>query len=88
MKKIPLTEPEPTVNKKIKLIAEAAGIDKYLSTHCARKTFAVTLCLDRGISSETAAELMGITLAVFVKSYSRVTPAKIRDETLKAWKGL
>jgi site-specific recombinase XerD len=88
MKKIPLTEPEPVVNKKIKLIAEAAGIDKYLSTHCARKTFAVTLCLDRGISSETAAELMGITLAVFVKSYSKVTIEKIRAETTKAWKGL
>jgi site-specific recombinase XerD len=88
MKQTPLTEPEPRLNKTFKTVAREAGIDKYLSSHCGRKSFAVTICLERGISSETAAELMGITLAVFVKSYSKVTPQKIKAETSAAWKDL
>lgn len=88
MKQWPLTLEEPTLNEKFKVIAAACKINKHLSSHCARKTFAVTMCLERGISSETAATMMGITLDTFVKSYSRVTPEKIKLETLKAWKGL
>jgi hypothetical protein len=44
--------------------------------------------LERGVSSETAAKLMGITLAVFEKNYSFVTAEKIKLETDKAWKDL
>jgi site-specific recombinase XerD len=88
IKQTPLTHPEPVINRTFKAIAKDLKIDKSISSHCARKTFAVTICLERGVSSETAAELMGITLAVFVKSYSRITPAKIRLETSRAWDGL
>jgi site-specific recombinase XerD len=87
-RKTPLTLPEPTLNKTFKLVAKAAKIDKYLSSHSGRKTFAVTMCLERGISSETAAELMGITLATFVSAYSKITPAKIKNETDRAWNEL
>jgi site-specific recombinase XerD len=88
MKKIPLVSPEPNLNNRFKKIAEKCGINKSLSSHCGRKTFAVTMCLERGISSETAAELMGITLTTFVNAYSRVTPQKIRKETSIAWEGM
>lgn len=88
MKEVPLKVTEPTVNRGLKSIAEHLKINKKLSTHSGRKTFAVTMCLERGISSETAAKLMGVTLAVFEKSYSFVTPEKIKLETDKAWKGL
>jgi integrase/recombinase XerD len=88
MKEIPLTISEPTVNKRLKTLAGELKIKKRLSTHCGRKTFAVTMCLERGVSSETAAKLMGITLAVFEKSYSFVTAEKIKLETDKAWKDL
>lgn len=88
MKKVPLTLREPTINRDLKKIASYLKINKSLSTHCGRKTFAVTLCLEKGISSETAAKLMGITLAVFEKNYSYVTAEKIQLETEKAWKGL
>lgn len=88
IKNLPLVSPEPNLNKRFKDIARACKIDKHISSHCARKTFAVTLCLERGISSETASELMGITLNTFVKAYSKVTPAKIKAETSRGWKGL
>jgi integrase len=88
MKEIPLTISEPTINKRLKTLAGELKINKKLSTHCGRKTFAVTMCLERGVSSETAAKLMGITLAVFEKNYSFVTAEKIKLETDKAWKDL
>jgi integrase/recombinase XerD len=88
MKEIPLTLTEVTINRRLKTLADELGIKKKLSTHSGRKSFAVTMCLERGISSETAAKLMGITLAVFEKSYSFVTPEKIKLETDKAWKDL
>lgn len=88
MKEIPLTIAEPTVNRNLKTIADYLKIKKRLSTHSSRRTFAVTMCLERGVSSETTAKLMGITLAVFEKSYSFVTSEKIQLETSKAWKDL
>jgi site-specific recombinase XerD len=88
MKETKLYLSEPTINAHLKKIAGYLKIDKKLTTHCGRKTFAVTMCLERGVSSETAAKLMGITLAVFEKNYSYITPEKIRLETDKAWKDL
>jgi integrase/recombinase XerD len=86
MKKVPLTISEPTLNGTLKKIAEYLKVNKSLSTHSGRKTFAVTMCLERGVSAETAAKLMGITLAVFENNYSFITPDKIMLETSKAWK--
>jgi site-specific recombinase XerD len=88
MKDVPLTVQEGTINRHLKTIATHLKIKKHLSTHSGRKTFAVTMCLERGISSETAAKLMGITLAVFEKNYSYVTAAKIEAETKAAWQDL
>lgn len=87
-KEYPLTIEEATLNEKIKIIAKdkAVGIKKHLTAHSARHHFAVIQCLDKGISSETAAELMGITLETFVKNYSVVTEEKIDLETKRAWK--
>lgn len=78
---VPLRDGTNKLNDKFKELAKLIGIDKHLSSHCGRKSFAVTMCLEQGISSETAAELMGITLSVFVESYSKVTSAKIKYET-------
>jgi site-specific recombinase XerD len=88
MKEIPLTVAEVTINRRLKTLADELKIKKKLSTHSGRKTFAVTMCLERGVSSETAARLMGITLAVFEHNYSFVTAEKIQIETAKAWKDL
>jgi site-specific recombinase XerD len=88
MECVPLTLKEPTINEKLKIIAGKAKINKYLTSHSARGSFAVTICLGNKISSETAAELMGITLETFVKNYSEVTQEKIDNETTAAWEKL
>jgi len=87
MKYLPLRLKEPTINEKIKEIAkrEDVAIKKHLTTHTGRHTFAVTICLGNKVSSETAAELMGITLKTFVDNYSQVTEEKIFRETMEAW---
>lgn len=88
MKQVPLEIEEPTINEKLKHIARELKINKHLTTHTARHTFAITICADRGISCETCAELMGITVKTCAESYYRVTNRKIDAETLKAWKNL
>lgn len=81
MKETPLTNKERTMSDHFKAIARECGIEKNVSAHVSRKTFAVTMCLEMGVPSETAAAFMGITLNVFVMSYSRLTPEKIRKDT-------
>lgn len=88
MAKLQLSIEEPTINEKLKVIANRNGISKHLTSHTGRHTFAITLCADRGISSETCAELMGITISTCVENYYRISNRKIDSETLKAWKGL
>lgn len=88
MQRLPLTIEEPTINRSLKEIAIKLGINKHLTSHSARHSFAVTLCADRGVSSETCAELMAITISTCVENYYRVSSRKIDAETLKAWKGL
>lgn len=88
VRKMKLTKHSHNIGAGIKRIAKKLEIDKHLSPHCARHTFAVTICLDRGVSSETAAHLMGITLKTFIENYAFITSQKILSETTKAWKDL
>lgn len=88
MAAVPLTLREATINEKVKEIAKKLGIRKHITTHTGRHTFAVTVCLNQKISSETAAKLMGITLDTFVNNYSQVTQSKIDKETQEAWEHL
>lgn len=85
---VPLTADEPVVNRALKDIAKALNIKKHLTTHCARHTFAVTMCAERGIGVEVCAELMGITVATCVNNYYKTTKTKIDAECVKAWKGI
>lgn len=84
----PLTAPEPVINRRLKDIATELKIDKRVTSHTGRHTFAISVCADRGISAETCSELMGITIATAVENYYRVTNRKIDAETDKAWDGL
>lgn len=85
---VPLMIEEPTINEKLKVIAKDLKIRKSVSTHVGRHTFAITVCAETGVSVETCAELMGITVATCAENYYKVTAKKIREETTKAWKEL
>lgn len=80
---MPLTLVEQVINRTLK---QVGGIKKKISTHTARHSFAITLCAEQGISAETCAELMGITITTCVENYYRVTGKKIEKEVLAAWK--
>lgn len=88
IKDIPLEIEEPTINEKLKEIAKECEINKRITSHTGRHTFAITMCAEQGISCETCATLMGITIATCSDNYSRVSNIKIEKETITAWEGL
>jgi integrase len=88
VKDIPLKKDRHELNRIYKEIGKELKLKKRISTHCARHTFAITMCAERGIPSETCAKLMGITPVICIESYYRVTPEKIRYETEAAWEGI
>lgn len=65
-------------NDMLKAIAPLAGIEKKLTTHLARHTFA-TQCLSIGMSHSAISTAMGITLRQ-VGTYAKVMPDNLRTE--------
>lgn len=51
----------PEVNLYLKKIAKAAGIEKRLTYHMSRFTFATTVCLTQGVPIESLSQMMGHT---------------------------
>lgn len=74
----PVTEQK--IREHIKQICVLAGIEKDVSTHTARRSFAI-LCASKGISMEVCAELMGISMQV-VRVYYRMA-GFILDKEIK-----
>jgi integrase len=81
VKGCPLTRAEQELNRCLKKLIPS----KKITNHCARHTFAITMCGEKGISAETASELMGITLKTCVSAYYKVTNRKIDKECMSAW---
>lgn len=82
VKDCPLTRAEQELNRCLKRLIPG----KKITNHCARHTFAITMCGEKGISAETASELMGITLKTCVENYYKITNRKIDNECMAAWK--
>lgn len=67
-------------NRMLKEIAAVVGINKHLTSHVGRKTFA-TLLLNRGASIETTAKMLGKTdIKDTIKTYADVLHSKIINE--------
>lgn len=72
--------PVPTnqkMNAYLKEIADIVNIQKKLTTHCARHTFATTVTLANGVSMESVSKMLGHSSVLMTKQY-----AKILDETI------
>lgn len=78
---LPKPPTEQKINQYIKIVAGHAKIKKNIHTHSARHSYAVR-CAELGISIESTAELMGITIAV-CGVYYKVTANKLDKETAK-----
>ena len=68
-------------NSYLKEIASIVGIEKKLTHHIARKTFATTVLLYNGVSMEVVSELLGHSkITVTLEHYAKVVKSKVSDE--------
>jgi site-specific recombinase XerD len=68
------------VNTYLKEIATLCGINKYLSFHIARHTFATTVTLNNGIPLETVSRMLGHTKLSTTQIYVHVLEKKISED--------
>lgn len=67
-------------NKYLKVLASKCGIDKNLSFHCARHTFATSVTLANGVPIETVSKLLGHKKLSTTQIYARVLEKKISED--------
>ena len=67
------------INRDLKKIAGKCGIDRPLTYHMARHTFA-TLSLTNGVSMETVSKTLGHASIRTTQVYARILPQKMETE--------
>jgi site-specific recombinase XerD len=67
-------------NAYLKEIADVCGINKVLTTHLARHTFATTVTLSKGVSIATVSKMLGHRSLKTTQIYAKVLDSKIGDE--------
>ncbi|MEM7487410.1 MAG: site-specific integrase [Bacteroidota bacterium] len=67
-------------NAYLKEIADVCGINKNLTTHLARHTFATTVTLSKGISISTVSKMLGHRSLKTTQIYAKVLDRKIANE--------
>ncbi|MBN2743958.1 MAG: integrase catalytic domain-containing protein [Marinilabiliaceae bacterium] len=68
------------LNSYLKEIADLCGIDKPLTFHIARHTFATTVTLTNGVPIETVSKLLGHTSIKTTQIYAKVVEQKISED--------
>jgi len=71
------------MNAYLKEIADLCDINKNLSTHTARHTFATTVTLTHGVSMEAVSKMLGHSNVSTTKQYTRIVDTLIIDEMKK-----
>ena len=72
-----------SMNIHLKKMAAQCGIDRNLSFHMARHSFASQICLSQGVSIETVSKAMGHRNISTTQRYAKVTDEKVdRDVTV------
>ncbi|MCJ7448520.1 MAG: tyrosine-type recombinase/integrase [Bacteroidales bacterium] len=71
------------MNAYLKEIADLCDINKNLSTHTARHTFATTVTLTHGVSMEAVSKMLGHSSISTTKQYARILDTLIIDEMKK-----
>jgi len=67
-------------NKYLKEVAKICSINKKLTTHIGRHTFATTICLGHGIPIETVSKMLGHTDIKTTQIYAKVTDRKVAQD--------
>ena len=68
------------LNNYLKEIADICGINKNLTFHLARHTFATTVTLSNGVPIETVSKMLGHTSLKTTQIYARIVDAKISED--------
>jgi len=68
------------VNSYLKEIADLCGINKNVTFHLARHTFATTTTLSKGVPIETVSKMLGHTNIRTTQIYARITNEKISQD--------
>ncbi len=71
------------MNAYLKEIADLVGIDKKLSTHTARHTFATTVTLGNQVSMEVVSKMLGHSSIKMTQKYARVVDDLISKDMMK-----
>lgn len=67
-------------NRSLKVVAEKAGLNKNLTFHIARHTFATTITLEKGVSIESVSHMLGHSSIRTTQIYSKVKQKKVASE--------
>lgn len=70
-------------NEYLKEIANLCGIQKKLTTHTARHTFATTITLSNGVPMESVSKMLGHKNIKTTQHYAKVLDRKISDDMYK-----
>lgn len=76
---LPINSNQKT-NAYLKEVAAACGIEKHLTFHVARHTFATTVMLSNNVPIETVSKLLGHTKLSTTQIYARVVESKISED--------
>ena len=68
------------INKYLKQIASICGIDKNITFHSARHTFATTITLNNGMPIETVSKMLGHNNIKTTQIYARVIDSKVSSD--------
>lgn len=68
------------VNSYLKEIADSLGIQKELTFHCARHTFATTVTLTNGVPIETVSKMLGHRSLRTTQQYAKVLDNKVSSD--------
>jgi site-specific recombinase XerD len=73
------------MNGYLKEITDMVGIEKRLTFHCARHTFATTVTLTNGVPIETVSKMLGHTNLKTTQQYAKIVDLKVSEDmrTLK-----
>ncbi|MBD9110345.1 site-specific integrase [Bacteroides nordii] len=72
--------PNQVVNRYLKQIAIEAGVEKVVTFHMARHTFATTITLMHGIPIETVSKMLGHTSLTTTQVYAKVVDTKVMED--------
>jgi integrase len=68
------------MNRQLKKIAALCGIERRLTFHMSRHTFATETCLSQGVSIETVSKMMGHKSLSSTQIYAKVTHNKVNED--------